>query len=51
LIEQEPQVAHEIARALTFANGANNHADPFWDVEVAQNFSEPVAFFRIFDLA
>ena len=51
LIEQETQIAHEISRPLAFADGANNYADAFRNVEVAQNFPEAVAFLRVLDFA
>jgi len=42
---------HEVACPLALAYCANNDADPFRDIELAQNFPETVALFRIFDLA
>ena len=51
LLEQECEIAHEIARALAFADGANDDADAFGNFELTQDFAQPFAFLRIFDLA
>src|SRR5450432_3321798 len=51
LFEEETQVPNEIAGALTFADGANDNTEAFRNIELAQNFPQPRAFFWIFDLA
>src|SRR4029453_8407666 len=43
LIEKEPQVAHDICGTLSFANGADYNADPFGDVQLAQDLAKPLA--------
>src|SRR5205807_8432674 len=48
-IEKEAQIAHEISGALALAHRSNDHADAFGNVELAQNFAETIAFFRLFD--
>src|SRR5438045_8133846 len=51
VIEEKAQIADKITRALAFTDGANNHADSVRDIELAQNFSQALAFLRIFNLA
>src|SRR5256885_13074956 len=51
LVDKKSQIPHEVARALAFADGANDHANPFRDIEIAQNFPETVALLRVLDLA
>ena len=51
LIEQKTQIAHEVSRALTFPHRANDDANSFGNIEIAQNFPEAVAFLRVLDLA
>src|SRR5207253_2502713 len=51
LIEKKPQIPHEVACPLALAYCANNDAEPLRNIELAQNFPETAALFRIFDLA
>ena len=51
LIEKEPQITDEISCALALAHSSNNHADAFRNIELAQNFPETIAFFRLFDFS
>ena len=50
-IEKEAQIAHEISGTLALAHRSNDHADAFGNVELAQNFAETIAFFRLFDFS
>ncbi len=40
LLEQETQIAHEIAGALSFADGANDDANAFGNFELAQDLAQ-----------
>ena len=51
LIEQNLQVAHKIARALSFSDGADDDAYAIRNIQLAQNLAQPLAFLRILDLA
>ena len=51
MLDQQTQVAHEIAGALAFADGANDHTDAFRNLQAPQDFPQAVAFFRVLDLA
>ena len=45
LLEEETEIAHEIAGALAFADGANDDAHAFGNFEFTQNFPQSLAFF------
>ena len=49
--EQQRQVAHEVAFALAFADGAHDDAHAVGNVQFAEDFLEALAFLVIFDLA
>src|SRR5262249_34326081 len=51
LVEKKTQIAHEVTCALAFTHGANNHANAFRNIEIAQDFPQAVALPRVFDLA
>src|SRR4029453_17905553 len=51
LIEEEPEVAHEISGTLSFAHRADDDADPFGNVQFAQDLAKPLALLRILDFS
>ena len=51
LLEEKTEVAHEIAGALAFPDGANDDADALGNFEFAQNFAQPDALFWRLDFA
>ena len=51
LLDEQAEVAHEIARPLAFTNGPHDHTHVFRDVELLQNLAQPVALLGAFDLA
>ena len=51
LLDEQPKIAHEIPRALTFADGAHDHAHAFGHVELLEDFAQAVALFRRLDFA
>ena len=51
LIEKNTQIAHKISGALTFAHRADDHPDPFGNIQFAQNLAQPLALFGSLDLS
>ena len=51
LLEQEGQVAHEVARLLVLADGPHNDAHALGDREAAEDFLEALAFLLILNFA
>ena len=51
LLDEEAQIAHEITGALAFADGADDDAHAFRDLQAAQDLAQPFAFLRVLDLA
>ena len=45
LIEKETQIADKESRALSFSNGADDDADAFRNIKLAQDFAETIALF------
>src|SRR5581483_10376500 len=50
-LEQQREVAHEVADLLAFADGAHDHAHAVGNGEAAENLFETLTFLRILDLA
>ena len=50
-LEQQGQVAHEVALLLAFARGAHDDAHAVGDGQFAQDLLEALAFLLVFDLA
>ena len=51
LLDEKAEVADEVARALPFADGADDDAHAFRDVEFLEDLAQAVALLRALDLA
>ena len=51
LVQQNSQIADKIPGALTFANCADDHANPFGNFQLAQDLAQSLAFFRLFNFS
>ena len=51
LLEQKRKITYEIAGALPLAHRADDDANAFGDIELAQNLAQTFSFLRILDLA
>jgi len=51
LIEEKPQVTDKISGTLSFAYRANDDADPFGNVQFAQDLAQPLALLGILDFS
>ena len=50
-LEQQREIAHEIAQLLAFAGGAHDDAHAVGDMQFAQDFFQAFAFLLAFDFA
>src|SRR5262249_39774336 len=51
LIQQNSQIADEIPGTLTFANGADDDANPFSNIQLPQDLAQSLAFLRLFNFS